>query len=435
MGMRRRDAADESARIRASRRRFLEALALAPFVRTLPARAAAARARVIIGGGGFAGASCALALRKLDPSIDVVVIDPDSRYVTGPMSNAALVAWRSMDSISVSRAGLGRAGVRVVRDCVAAVDADARSVRLASGTTLGYERLVVAPGIRFLWNTPQGYDEAASRRMPHAWIPGEQTELLAAQLRAMADGGVFAISVPGGLIRCPPGPFERATVVAAWLQRHKPRSKVLIFDANNHFPRQAVFEDAWKTRYPGMVEWIASTEGGTVERVDVEKSTLHTNGGAHRVAVANIIPPQAPGQLALDAGLAAGHGWCPVRPDTFESTEVRNVHVLGDACAAGAMPKAASAAHSQAVQCARAITALLAQRDVTTGEFDTACYSFLARDRALSIHGRFAVEGGTIGALPLPSPTVAPSAEQEARLAEQWYRRIVADSLGENPTA
>lgn len=423
-----RDAA--GAGLRGPRRRFLQALVLAPFMRALPVNAAAARARVVVAGGGFAGASCALALRRLDASIDVALVDPDPRYVTGPMSNAALVGWRSLESITVSRAGLEHAGVRVIRDRVAGVDADARRLRLAGGATLGYERLVVAPGIRFLWNTPQGYDEAASLQMPHAWIPGAQTELLAAKLRAMRDGGVFAISVPGGLMRCPPGPFERATVVAAWLRRHKPKSKVLIFDANNHFPRQAAFEEAWKTRYPGMVEWVPSTEGGTVERVDVEKSTLYTAGGAHRVAVASIIPPQAPGQLALDAGLAQGHGWCPVAPATFESAHVRNVHVLGDACAAGAMPKAASAAHSQGVQCAHAIAALLAQRSVTTGELDTACYSYLARDSALSIHGRFAVENGAIAALPLPSPTVAPSAQHEAQLAERWYREILTDSFG-----
>jgi len=413
-----------------SRRAFVRGTALAVLGASVLARAATSRARVVVAGGGFGGSACALALRHLAPSIEVTLVDPDARYFTGPMSNAVLVGWRSLQSITVSRDGLLRAGVRVVRDRVASVDAAVRKVRLGSGGSLGYERLVVAPGIRLLWNTPEGYDEVASRRMPHAWTSGAQAELLAARLHAMDDGGVFAISVPGGLMRCPPGPFERATVVAAWMQRHKPRSKVLIFDANNRFPRQAEFENAWKTRYPGMVEWIASTEGGAVERVDVDKSTLYTNGGAHRVAVASIIPPQAPGQLALDAGLSQGHGWCPVAAATFESARVNNVHVLGDACAAGAMPKAASAAHSQAVQCARAIAALLEQREVTTGELDTACYSFLARASALSIHGRFTIESGEFRSLPLPSPTVAPSAQEEARLAESWYRKIVAESFG-----
>lgn len=412
------------------RRRFLQSTALAALGCTLTLHAQATRARVIVAGGGFAGAACALALRRLDPSIDVTLIDPDPSYVTGPMSNAALVGWRSMRSITVTRAGLGRAGVEVLQARVAAIDAPARTVRLADGATLAYDRLVVAPGIRFRWDTPQGYDEAASLRMPHAWQAGAQTELLAAQLRAMDDGGVVAISVPAGLMRCPPGPYERASVIAAWLKRHKPRSKILIFDSNNHFPRQDAFGAAWQEDYPGMIEWFGSTEGGTVGRVDVEKSTLHTSRGAQRVAVANIIPAQAPGQLAADAGLASGHGWCPVAADTFESTQARHVHVIGDACIAGAMPKSASAAHSQALQCARAIVAQLQGKAVPPAQFDSVCYSLLGEDRALAIHGRFAAEDGEIRSQPLPQVARALSAQEEARLAAVWYKDIVADSFG-----
>lgn len=415
---------------RSRRRRFLQAAALAALGRALPLRAAAVRARVVITGGGFAGAGCAMALRRLDPALDVTLIDPDERYATGPMSNAVLAGWRSLQSITISRVGLARAGVHVVRDRAVAIDAQARSVRLAGGGRIDCDRLVVAPGIRFLWNTPEGYDEAAAQRMPHAWVAGAQTELLAARLHAMGDGGIVAISVPAGLMRCPPGPFERASVIAAWLRQHKPRSKVLIFDANNHFPRQAAFEAAWKESYPGMIEWIPSTEGGAVERVDVEKSTLYTSRGARRVDVANIIPPQAPARLAVDAGLASGHGWCPVAPVTFESTLVANVHVVGDACAAGAMPKSASAAHSQALQCARAIVASLQEREPPQPDFDSVCYSQLARDRALSIHGRFAVADGEIRPQELPLATRSPSAQEEAQLAAAWYRDILADSFG-----
>jgi NADPH-dependent 2,4-dienoyl-CoA reductase/sulfur reductase-like enzyme len=415
---------------RQTRRDFLHAAALAAVAAALPSRAASVRSRVVIAGGGFAGAGCAMALRALDPSIEVTLIDPDDSYVTGPMSNAALVGWRSIDSITLSRAGLARAGVRVVRDRVMAIDAPARKVALASGAELRYDRVVVAPGIRLLWNRPQGYDEAAAQHMPHAWLPGRQTVVLAAQLRAMDDGGVVAISVPAGLMRCPPGPYERATVIAAWLKQFKPRSKVLIFDANNHFPRQQIFEDAWKARYPDLVEWIASTDGGAVERVDVDKSTLYTSRGARRVAVANIIPPQAPAQLAVDAGLASGHGWCPVVAETFESTLAKDVHVIGDACIAGAMPKSASAAHSQAQRCAAAIVALLAGNRPAPAELDSVCYSMLARQEALAIRGRFGVDNGEIRSLPLPSPTRAPSPHEEAQLGQRWYRQIVADSFG-----
>jgi sulfide dehydrogenase [flavocytochrome c] flavoprotein subunit len=412
------------------RRHFMQTAALAMLGGTGLGKASAPRARVIVAGGGFAGATCALQLRRLDPAFDITLVDEDDRYVTCPMSDAALVGWRSMQSITVSRSGLARAGVRYVRDRVVSVDAQARRVRLASSRDLAYDRLVVAPGIRFLWDRLEGYGEKASQRMPHAWRAGPQTDLLAAQLRAIDDGGVFAICVPSGLMRCPPAPFERASVVAEFLKQHKPRSKVLIFDANNHFPKQDVFVTAWQELYPGMVEWIPATEGGAVERVDASDLTLYTSRGAQRVAVANVIPHQAPGMLAVDAGLASGHGWCPVAADTFGSTLVANVHVIGDACIAGAMPKSASAAHSQAVQCARAIAASLHEREPPTPLFDSVCYSLLGRDRALAIHGHFKAVGDEIRSVDIPPRADVTSAQAEFRQAALWYERIVAESFG-----
>jgi len=408
----------------------MQAVALGVLGGTRLAGARTRHARVIVAGGGFAGATCALQLRRLEPSIEVTLIDPDDYYVTCPMSDAALVGWRSMPSLTISRAGLAHAGVRYVRDRVASVEAQTRRVRLASSKDLAYDRLVVAPGIRFLWDRLQGYGEAQSQRMPHAWRAGAQTDLLAAQLRALDAGGVFAICVPPGLMRCPPAPFERASVVAAWLKLHKPRSKVLIFDANNHFPKQDVFTAAWQELYPGMIEWIPATEGGAVERVDASTMTLYTSRGAQRAAVANVIPQQAPGMLAVDAGLASGHGWCPVKPDTFESTLVANVHVIGDACIAGAMPKSASSAHSQAVQCARAIAASLRDQSVPLPEFQSVCYSLLGRDRALAIHGRFSVADGEIRQVEIAPGADVSDARAQARMAAHWYDRIVTESFG-----
>src|SRR5450432_1739050 len=277
----------------ARRREFLQAMALGACATRRAWSMSPAKPRVIIAGGGFGGASCALHLRRLNPAIEVLLIDPDERYVTCPMSNEVVVGLRTLRSITIARDGLRRAGVSVVRDRVVAVDAEHRRVRLQNSAPVAYDRLVVAPGIRFLWGTPEGYDEAAVQIMPHAWQAGAQTGLLAAQLGAMSDGGVVAISVPAGLMRCPPGPYERASLIADWLKRHKPRSKVLIFDANNHFPRQDVFSHAWQGLYPGMIEWIPPTQGGLVLRVDVKKMTLYTTSGARRVSVANIIPPQA----------------------------------------------------------------------------------------------------------------------------------------------
>ena len=228
-------------------------------------------------------------------------------------------------------------------------------------------------------------------------------------------------------MRCPPGPFERASVIAAFLKAKKPRSKILIFDANNHFPKQDAFSAAWNELYPGMIEWIAPADGGSIERVDVKKSTLYTSRGAQRVDVANIIPPQAPGQLAVDAGLSTGHGWCPVDATTFESAHLKNVHVIGDACIAGAMPKAASAAYSQALQCAQAIAATIDERPVPAPAYDSVCYSQLSADRALSIHGNFRVLDGDIKAVEAQTPVSSP--RDEERLAQLWYRRLRSDAF------
>jgi sulfide dehydrogenase [flavocytochrome c] flavoprotein chain len=404
------------------RREFLRdgALALAggASVRT---RASTAAPRVLIAGAGFAGACCALELRRLNPAIAVTVIDPVDRYVTCPMSNAVVIGLRSLASLTVSRAGLTGAGVGYIRDRVAGVDAGARRVRLVGGDGLSYDRLVVAPGIRLRYGEPEGYDAAAALRMPHAWEAGPQTQLLARYLAQVPDGGTVAVSVPAGLMRCPPGPYERASLIAAYLKKHHTRCKVLIFDSNNHFPRQDVFTQAWRELYPGMIEWLPPSEGGALTRIDVVQQTLYGSAGAQRVALASIIPPQAPGQLAFDLGLCSGHGWCPVKAATFESQLLENVHVIGDACIAGAMPKAASAAASQARHCAAAICAALAGRQAPAPVLDSVCYSLLSAANALAIHGQFALSGEEIVSI---AGVAAAGAPAPAREAAHWYEQI-----------
>jgi sulfide dehydrogenase [flavocytochrome c] flavoprotein subunit len=423
------------------RRRFLQMASLGAFAgagrlaRGSPV-SGRAQPKVVIVGGGFSGGQCALALRRADPAIEVILIDPDRHYVTCPMSNSVIAGLRSLESITIPRDGLARAGVRWVRDRAGAVDVTRRRVTLAGGHTIVYDKLVVAVGIRFLWGQPEGYDEAATSRMPHAWQAGSQTELLGAQLRNMRDGGVVAISVPAGPMRCPPGPFERASLIASYLKQHKPRSKVLIFDANNHFPKQDSFSAVWRDVYSGMIEWIPVVSGGAVLRVEPAAMILHTTQGTHRVDVANIIPPQAPARLAADAGLAAAHGWCPVKLDTFESTLAADVHVIGDACIAEPMPKSASAASSQAQQCAAAIAASLSGRVRPEPRYDSVCYSMVGPGRALSIHAAFRWADGAIQRQPEPAE-ISDGAEEpegqaeiEARNAETWYQGIVAESFG-----
>jgi sulfide dehydrogenase [flavocytochrome c] flavoprotein subunit len=417
------------------RREFLRFGAFAAVAAaSLRARAALRSApgpRVLIVGGGFAGAACALELRRVNPGIDVALIDPDARYITCPMSNEAIIGLRSLQSLAIARDGLRRAGIRYIPDRAAAIDSESRKVSLQSGGVLGYDRLVVAPGIRLLWGTPAGYDEDSALRMPHAWQAGAQTALLGKHLQAMPDGGTVAISVPAGLMRCPPGPYERASLIAYWLKQHKPRSKLLILDSNNHFPRQDVFTAAWQELYPGLIEWIPVTQGGAVTRVDAEKLILYTALAEHRVAVANVIPPQAPGQIALDAGLATGHGWCPIRPLSFESQLAQNVHVIGDACIAGAMPKSASAAFSQARQCGAAIAAMLAGRAPAEPSFESVCFSALEPGSALAIRGKFTVSDEDIRQVESPgTPSDTRPSAAASREALDWYKRIRAASFG-----
>jgi sulfide dehydrogenase [flavocytochrome c] flavoprotein subunit len=257
---------------------------------------------------------------------------------------------------------------------------------------------------------------------------------LAAQIAGLRAGGVVAISVPAGPMRCPPGPFERASLVADYLKRRNARAKVIILDANNHFPKQDVFTDAWRDVYPGIIEWIPVVDGGAVDRVDPGAMTLYTSRGAVRADVINIIPPQAPAQLAVEAGLASDHGWCPVDPEGFESTLVPNVHVIGDACIADPMPKAASSANAQAKRCARAIVLALRGRETRAEPLESVCYSLLAADRALSIHARFEIADGTLKTA-ATAPTGTPPADPAPSAAEvqnavAWYAGIVADSFG-----
>lgn len=395
---------------------------------------AAGRARVVVVGGGFAGAACALHLRALDSAFEVELIDPDGVYVTCPMSNRALVGLCTLDTLTVTRSGLERHGVRVIRDRAAAIDTERRKVRLRSGPERRYDRLVFAAGIRFLWGRPEGYNEAVAAALPHAWQAGPQTRLLAAQIAGLRTGGVVAISVPAGPMRCPPGPFERASLIADYFKRRNPRAKVIIFDANNRFPKQDVFTDAWRDLYPGMIDWIPVIDGGAIERVDPSAMTLYTSQGAVRADVINIIPPQAPAQLAVEAGLASDHGWCPIDPDGFRSALAPDVHVIGDACIAEPMPKAASSAHAQARRCARAIALALRGRETPAEPLESVCYSLLAADRALSIHARFEIAEGRLKTVPAAASEAEPQSSApsaaEAQNASRWYAGIIADSFG-----
>jgi len=386
-------------------------------------------------GGGFAGATCARALKAQSPQLAVTLVEPNARFVACPLSNAVVAGLRGLDAQSFTYGGVERAGVQVARQAAAAVDPARRRVRLADGSELAYDRLVIAPGVDFDFAALPGYDAAAAERLPHAWKAGEQTLLLRRQLEAMDDGGLVVMAIPANPFRCPPGPYERASLIAHYLKTHKPRSKLLLLDAKDNFSKQRLFEAAWRELYPGMIEWVSLSFGGRVTSVDPTTRILRTEFGDHRAAVANVIPPQRAGAIARAAGVADATGWCPVDPVNFESRLQPGVHVIGDAAIGGAMPKSAFTANAQAKVCASAIAALLAGAAPAPQKLINTCYSLVAPDYGISIAGVYEPRDGLLtevagagGVSPLDAPREVRALE--ASYAEGWFATITAEVFG-----
>jgi NADPH-dependent 2,4-dienoyl-CoA reductase/sulfur reductase-like enzyme len=420
--------------IRASRRQFLKSVAAVAALPT-PAVAQGVAPRIVVAGGGFAGATCARALKKASTRLAVTLLEANATYTASPMSNAVIAGLRDLKLQQFGYGGLRSADIDVTISPVTAVDPQRRALTLANGTKLSYDRLVVAPGIDFHWNAIAGYNEAASSIIPHAFKGGEQISLLRQQLEAMTDGSTVVISSPVNPARCPPAPYERASLIAHYLKAKKPRSKVIVLDAKDGFAMQPLFENAWKELYPGMIEWISIADGGVLTSVDVATRTLTTDFDKYKAAVANVIPPQKAGRLAELAGVADHTGWCPVDPMTFASKLQPNVHVIGDAAIAGAMPRSASAANSQAKICAAAIAKLIAGGTPEMPTLTSSCFSLLAPDYAISQRGTYRVVGGQYNEAdggPVVSPiTASPDARRgEAEQASAWYEVITGDVFG-----
>jgi NADPH-dependent 2,4-dienoyl-CoA reductase/sulfur reductase-like enzyme len=391
--------------------------------------------RVVVVGGGFAGASCARALRQAAPRLAVTLVEASTTFIACPLSNAVIGGLRELPAQEFTYERVAADGITLARGLATGVDPQARSVTLADGARLPYDRLVLAPGIDMRWGALAGYDEAAAARMPHAWRAGEQTALLRRQLEAMDDGGLVVISAPANPFRCPPGPYERASLIAHYLKTRKPRSKLIILDAKDAFSKQRLFQAAWAELYPGLLEWVPLSKGGNVTSVDAATLTLVTDFGRHQAKVANVIPPQKAGRIAEVAGVADRTGWCPIDPVTFESKLQAGIHVIGDAAIAGAMPKSAFAANAQAKTCAAAVARLLTGAVPSTPKLINTCYSLVAPDYGISVAGVYQPSRGQLAEVPGSggvSPADAPRATRaaEAVLAEAWFRTITAEVFG-----
>lgn len=394
---------------------------------------AQATARVVVVGGGFGGATAARVLRGF--GFAVTLLEPNDTFIACPFSNLVIAGERALDAQRFSYAAVRSDGITVVNAAATSVDAAARTVTASHGTKYAYDRLILSPGIDIVWGGLEGYDQVAATRMPHAWQAGEQTLLLRRQLEEMPDGGVVVMSVPPNPYRCPPGPYERASLIAWYLKTHKPRSKILVLDAKDVFSKQKLFQNAWRQLYPGLLEWVSLSDGGKVVRVDPAAMTFETEFGSHRADVATVVPPQSAGAIAVRAGVADRSGWCPIDPVTFESHLVPGIHVIGDAAIAGAMPKSAFAANAQAKVCAEAVAALLHGEKPQEPRLINTCYSVAAPDHGFSVAGVYRPMNGVLtdieGAGGI-SPLDAPESQrlQEAKYGDRWFQTITAEVFG-----
>jgi sulfide dehydrogenase [flavocytochrome c] flavoprotein subunit len=422
--------------LRPDRRQFVAATLASAGMSLLPCPLLAqnVQPRIVVIGGGFAGATVARFLRRADSRLNVTLVEPNPIFSACPFSNEVIAGLRDMRRQLFGYEQIAAEGVAIVHQTATGVDGQARTVALGNGLRLSYDRLVLAPGSDPRFDALPGYDEAAAERMPHAWKAGAQTLLLRRQLEAMEDGGTVVMALPALPYRCPPASYERASLIAYYLKTRKPRSKLVVLDAKDTFSMQRLFENAWKEFYPNL-EWVPVSSGGNPTGVDVAAMTVSSDFDTYKAAVANVIPPQKAGRIAELAGTADRTGWCPVDPVTFESRLVPNIHVLGDAAIAGAVPKSAFAGNAAAKICAAAIARLVRGETPAEPKFVNNCYSLAAPDYGFSVAGVYQpVNGqwleveGAGGISPVDAPRTFRG--QEAKFANGWFNTITSEIFG-----
>ena len=325
----------------------------------MPSLVLGASRKVVVIGGGFGGATAAKYLRKLDSSLEVTLVEPNPTFYTCPWSNTVLGGINTMSDIGHGYGALkNKHGVKVIHARAKWVSGN-KTVTLEDGRKLNFDRAVVSPGIDFRFDSMPGYNQSATERMPHSWQAGPQTALLRKQLEAMPNGGTVLICPPGNPFRCPPGPYERTSLIAHYLKNNKPQSKIIVLDAKEKFSKQGLFMSGWDLHYGDLIEWRAASAGGKISKVEPKNMQVETEFGMERGHVVNFIPAQRAGKIARDSGLTNSKGWCPVNQVTFESTLLPGVHVIGDSCIAGKMPKSGFSANSQGKVAAASILSLI----------------------------------------------------------------------------
>ena len=432
----------------------LKAGAALAFAAALPARAQGPAGHVVVVGGGVGGATAAKYLKLANPGLRVTVIEANRTYVRPYGSSEVLTGHVAMRDLDVSYDVLkSKYGIDFVFDTVVGFDPAKKTVRTAGRQSIGYDKLIVSPGIRLMYDAIPGYSAAAAEtRAPSGWIPGTQTALLAKQLKAMRQGGTFVLIAPPKPYRCPPGPYERAALVTEWMRRHNPTGKVLILDPKDEFVTDATMQLGWHRLYgyniptdylkdmpagvknsgrPSPIEWVRAKDGGTVEKIDTRTLAVTTLQGVEKADVLNVIPPMQAGKLAFDMGLTDASGWCPVERRTFESSVHKNVFVIGDASIADAMPKSGFSANTQAKVTARAVVDQLAGRAPGEPVWENTCYALAGSDYGLFVADVFRLKDGKIAQisgqryLPLDAPLA--KIRLAAAYQQAWLRTFTED--------
>ena len=419
-----------------NRRNFAKIIGSAGLASTLgmPSLVFGASKKVVVVGGGFGGATAAKYLRKLDSSIDVTLVEPNPTYYTCPFSNTVLGGIKDMSEIAHGYGAMkNKHGVRVIHAKAKNVNSNSKTVTLDNGRKLDFDRAIVSPGVDLRFDSMEGYSQTATDKMPHSWKAGPQTALLRRQLENMRNGGTVLICPPGNPFRCPPGPYERTSLIAHYLKTHKPKSKIIILDAKEKFSKQSLFMSGWDLHYGDLIEWRAGTAGGKISRVDPQNMQVETQFGMEKGDVINFIPAQHAGKVARDSGLTNKKGWCPVNQVTFESTLQPGIHVIGDASIAGKMPKSGFSANSQGKVAAAAIVSELAGQEPIEPSYANTCYSLITPEHGISVAKVYKISDKKTIVGVKGSGGVSPKNEdpivrrQEAIYTQGWYDAIVQD--------
>jgi sulfide dehydrogenase [flavocytochrome c] flavoprotein chain len=392
------------------------------------------KSRVVVIGGGYGGATAAKYLKLWGGTdIEVIMVERNTQFISCPLSNLVIGGSKNLADLTRGYDGLSKAGIKVVQDEVTRIDPAKRVVTLARGSALTYDRLIVSPGVDFIYDTIPGLNnEAAQQMVLHAWKAGPETDALRKQLVSMRDGGVYAIHIPKAPYRCPPGPYERACQVASYFKQSKPKSKVLVLDANEDIvSKKGLFTKAWKDLYGDMIEYRPNSE---LVDVDVVTNTAKLAFSDVKADVLNVLPPMRAGEIAQKTGLiTANNRWCEIDWLTYESKAHKNIHMLGDAVlAAPAMPKSGHMANAQAKACAAAVLDMLANEAVNPAPaLINTCYSFVSDKQVIhvaSVH-KYDAAKKTMVTVEGSGGVSAERSEVEAVYGQAWAQNIWADML------